>query len=89
MYEMATGRVPFHTAHLMGLLVAVATKLPRPPSELYPGVHRGLEAVILKTLSKNRGLRPQTAQALRSELAALIPGMSPRHTTRRFPPQQR
>jgi hypothetical protein len=89
MYEMTTGRVPFHTAHLMGLLVAVATKLPRPPSELYPGIDRGLEAVILKALSKNRGLRQQTAQALRGELSALIPGMSGRHTTRRFPPAPR
>ncbi len=80
MYEMATGQVPFATTHLMGLLVAVATKAPRPPSQVNREVHRGLERVILKALSKNRSLRPQSARDLRSELYALVPSLSPRNT---------
>jgi hypothetical protein len=83
MYEMATGRVPFSTNHLMGLLVAVATKAPRPPSELDPQIDPRLEAVIMKALSKNRSLRQQTALRLRAELQALAPDATRRQTLRR------
>jgi serine/threonine-protein kinase len=84
MYEMATGQILFTTGNLMGLLVAVATKAPRPPSEVYPAIDPAFEAVILKALSKNRSLRQQTAQQLRQELLALVPQ---RRQTRRWSPR--
>jgi serine/threonine-protein kinase len=86
MYEMATGEVLFTTGNLMGLLVAVATKAPRPPSEVYPAIDPAFEAVILKALSKNRSLRQQTAQQLRQELLALLPAAQ-RRQTRRWSPR--
>jgi serine/threonine-protein kinase len=60
LYEMATGRRPFASETLAGMLVAHATETPAAPSTIMP-VAPPLEALILRLLAKDPEARPQTA----------------------------
>ena len=50
---------------------AILHKEPVPPSQLNPQISRGLEAVILRALEKDRNLRYQHASEMRAELQRL------------------
>jgi serine/threonine protein kinase len=54
MYEMTTGRQPFHGEAVAGLLNAILTEHPRRPSESNAAVSRSLERIIEKALAKQR-----------------------------------
>jgi tetratricopeptide (TPR) repeat protein len=71
LYEMATGRMPFPDESLGEICGAILHREPVPPSELNPQVLRGLEAVILRALKKDRGERYQSAADMRAELQRL------------------
>ena len=71
LYEMATGKMPFPGDSLGEICGAILHKEPVPPSELNPQVLRGLEAVILRALEKDRDLRYQHASDMRAELQRL------------------
>ena len=68
---MATGKMPFPDDSLGEVCGAILHKEPVPPSELNPQVLRGLEAVILRALEKDRDLRYQHASDMRAELQRL------------------
>ena len=73
LYELATGKVPFHAAATPHEIAwAHVEKEPPVPSSLHPGVDRHLEAVILKAMAKDPAARHQTARELRAELRALL-----------------
>jgi len=71
LYEMVTGKMPFPDDSLGEICGAILHKEPVPPSQLNPQISRGLEAVILRALEKDRELRYQSAADMRAELQRL------------------
>jgi serine/threonine protein kinase len=79
LYEMASGRVPFDADNFMGILTQHMYKAPVPIRALVPpqDVPPGLEAIILKALSKKPEQRYQTMEELSQDLDKLTRGMIP------------
>lgn len=79
LYEMACGKVPFDAGNLMGLLTKHIYEQPIPPHELSLPVEvpPGLEAIILKCLSKKPASRYQTMEELKADLDAQAEGTTP------------
>lgn len=71
LYECVTGRPAFGGGTPMEICARVIHVDPPPPSATNPDVPPGLDRVILTALAKDRDLRYQSAEALRSELAAV------------------
>jgi eukaryotic-like serine/threonine-protein kinase len=70
MYEMATGRRPFHADSRLALLNKIVNQDPQPPSEL-ASVPPELEKVILRCLRKDVSRRYQTMADLKIALEDL------------------
>ncbi len=79
LYEMASGRVPFDADNFMGILTQHMYKAPVPIRALVPpqDVPPGLEAIILKALSKKPEQRYQTMDEVGLDLDKLTRGMIP------------
>jgi serine/threonine protein kinase len=79
LYEMASGRVPFDADNFMGILTQHMYKAPVPIRALVPAqdVPPGLEAIILKALSKKPEQRYQTMEELAEDLDKLVRGAIP------------
>jgi serine/threonine protein kinase len=79
LYEMASGRVPFDADNFMGILTQHMYKAPVPIRALVPAqdVPPGLEAIILKALSKKPEQRYQTMEELAQDLDKLVRGVIP------------
>jgi serine/threonine protein kinase len=69
-YEMLTGRLPLHAHTNEGWMRAHLMEIPQPPSVFNPELApiSGLDALVLRLLAKDRGHRPQDAQAFLGEL---------------------
>lgn len=80
LYEMASGRVPFDADNFMGILTQHMYKAPVPIRALVPlpqEIPPGLEAVVLKALSKRVELRYQTMEELIADLEKVERGLVP------------
>ena len=80
LYEMAAGKVPFDADNFMGILTQHMYKAPAPIRAVVPQpqeVPPGLEAVVLKALSKKVELRYQTMDELVLDLERVERGMVP------------
>jgi len=79
LYEMASGRVPFDADNFMGILTQHMYKAPVPIRALVPAqdVPPGLEAIILKALSKKPEQRYQTMEELAQDIDKLVRGAIP------------
>ncbi|MGD0799755.1 MAG: serine/threonine-protein kinase [Terracidiphilus sp.] len=66
-YEMLTGRTPFHAHNTAGWMKQHLDETPRPPSELRPEVGKweGLDGLVMRLLAKNRDDRPEDAELLK------------------------
>jgi adenylate cyclase len=71
LYELATGRHPFHADSEVGVLHAIATRTPLPPSRLNPALPALLDTLAEHMLAKDRRLRP-TAIEVEATLTQLI-----------------
>jgi serine/threonine-protein kinase len=71
LYEMATGQRAFPHTQGPRLIDAILHVMPPAPREVNPKVSPALEAIILKCLEKNPGLRYQSAHELRVDLTRL------------------
>ena len=70
-YEMTTGRRPFGDASGPQLISAILHQQPVAPRSFNRTISKGLEGVILKSLSKAPGRRYQSANEVAGELAKL------------------
>src|SRR5271165_5453788 len=68
LYEMATGKLPFHGKVATAISEAILHTNPVPPRQLNPAISPALEAVILKCLQKEPAARYQTARELSADL---------------------
>ena len=71
LYEMATGKPPFHATTRLQVIDAIMHELPAPPSTVNQRVSPQLEMVILKCLEKDSEDRYATAADLLVDLRAL------------------
>jgi serine/threonine-protein kinase len=79
LYEMASGRLPFDADNLMGILTQHMFKAPVPirSFEECSAVPPGLEAIIMKALSKHPDQRYATMQAMSEDLDKVGRGNRP------------
>ena len=71
LYEMATGRAPFHGDTTGVLFLSILQQTPAPPRDLNPDVPDGLQRVIQRCLEKDREQRYSSAAEIRAELERL------------------
>jgi serine/threonine-protein kinase len=80
LYELASGKVPFDADNFMGILTQHMYKAPVPIRALVPppaDIPPGLEAVILKCLSKRPEQRYQSMNELMLDIDKLRDGLPP------------
>jgi serine/threonine-protein kinase len=80
LYELASGRVPFDADNFMGILTQHMYKAPVPIRALVPepeGIPPGLEAIVLKCLSKRPDDRYQDMHELIADFDRLQAGSVP------------
>ena len=71
LYEMLIGKPPFTSANAAVLLRDHVVRPPVPPSHLRPSLPKELDAIVLKALAKDPGLRYQRASELGNVLQRL------------------
>jgi predicted ATPase/predicted Ser/Thr protein kinase len=76
LYELATGQHPFQADSEFGVLNAIITQTPVPPSRLNPEVPAAMEALIQHMLAKDPRLRPTAmeVEAALTQPTMKIPG---------------
>jgi len=72
MYQLATGRVPFHGTTTAETLVAQMLEKPPPPRSIEPSVPEAYEKVVLKALEKKREDRWQSMGELHDAILACM-----------------
>ncbi|GAC1410771.1 MAG: Stk1 family PASTA domain-containing Ser/Thr kinase [Actinomycetota bacterium] len=75
MYEMLTRQVPFSGASPVAIAYKHVKEDPIPPSRLNADVPASIEAVVMKSLSKNPDNRYQSAQEMRQDIERAIRGL--------------
>jgi serine/threonine-protein kinase len=80
LYQLVTGRLPFRGESPIDVILQHIERPPLRPTSIVPGLHPGLERIILTALAKWPAERQQSAAQLAGELAAILPELldSPR-----------
>jgi len=71
-YEIMTGQKPFTGDHISTVLYKIMNEMPAPPSSLDPALSRGLDAMVLKALEKDRTKRFASCAEMRAECQTLL-----------------
>jgi serine/threonine-protein kinase len=80
LYELASGKVPFDADNFMGILTQHMYKAPVPIRALLPepqDIPPGLEAIVLKCLSKRPEQRYATMHEVHADIEKLANGLTP------------
>ena len=72
LYEMATGSRPFEGSTAAVVFSEILGKEPKAPVQINPAIPEPLEAVLTRTLEKDRELRYQSAADLKADLKRLM-----------------
>jgi serine/threonine protein kinase len=72
LYEMLTGRPPFHAGNPDEIAHQVLTAEPQPPTQLRPKIPKDLETICLVCLQKNPAHRYGSAAALAEDLRRFL-----------------
>ncbi len=72
LYEMLTGKTPFHGDDLTGLIHSHISKKPVPPSNIKKNLPASVSMVVMKLLEKNAENRYQSSWGIRSDLEKCI-----------------
>jgi eukaryotic-like serine/threonine-protein kinase len=75
LYEMLTGRPPFVGESLVSVAVSHVREMPTPPSALDPSLPPDLDAIVMKSLAKDRLERYQSAYEMRADLERAAAGL--------------
>jgi len=67
-YEMLTGENPFKADDPIGIMHNIIEKIPVPPSSLRPGIPPEVDAVILRSLEKEKAKRFRSADTMLAKL---------------------
>jgi eukaryotic-like serine/threonine-protein kinase len=91
LYELLTGRPPFDAETHIATATMRLTTDPPPPRSLRPGIPRGVEAAVMKSLAREPDDRFQTAEEMSAALEHATPGTArqTREIPRQAPPRQR
>ena len=81
LYEMCTGRLPFHGESTAVIFREILEGAPTPPVRLNPTVPAELERIINKALEKDRDLRYQHASEMAVDLRRLKRNIESGHST--------
>lgn len=76
LYEMLTGAAPFDAPTTTAIAVQQVTKKPVAPRSLNPNISPSVEAIVMRSLEKQREMRQQTAADLARELHNAVFGIS-------------
>ena len=71
LYQMASGQLPFQGDTQPVVFEAILNRQPRPLTESNPGLPADLERILEKALEKDRSMRYQTANDLKTDLMRL------------------
>lgn len=71
LYEMLTGQLPFRRG-AQGMMFAVMTDDPRPPSSFWSSIPQALDVVVLSALEKNPARRYQTVREFAADLRGAV-----------------
>ncbi len=84
LWEMLTGRVPFHGESAVSIALKHLSEVPPPPSSVQPGVPPALEAVVMRALEKDPRARFSSAEEFIAALQAArnAPPPAPLNATR-------
>jgi eukaryotic-like serine/threonine-protein kinase len=74
LYQLLTGRTPFLADTALAVVLKHISEPPEPPSSIYPEVHKGLETVCMRAISKAPADRYPTARDMRGAVRAAIEG---------------
>jgi serine/threonine protein kinase/beta-lactam-binding protein with PASTA domain len=74
LYELLTGKPPFHGETAVATAYQHVSEAPSPPSRLNPAVTPALDAVVLHALAKDRFERFQSATDFKNDLEAAVAG---------------
>ena len=72
-YEMLAGRPPFTAPTAQAMLAAQVTMTPDPVDRFRPGIPADLSALVMRSLQKIPGDRPQSAEEMLGRLDAVRP----------------
>jgi eukaryotic-like serine/threonine-protein kinase len=75
LYELLTGRPPFVGESLVSVAVSHVREMPTPPSALDPSIPRDIDAIVMKSLAKDRLERYQSAYEMRVDLERAAAGL--------------
>ena len=75
LYELLTGRPPFVGESLVSVAVSHVREMPTPPSALEPSITRDVDAIVMKSLAKDRLERYQSAYDMRADLERAAAGL--------------
>ena len=74
LFEMLTGRQPFQGDSAMALAYKHVAEPPPRPRSINPDIPASLEAIVLKTMAKDKGQRYRTGKEMADDLSRAVAG---------------